>query len=315
MKALDHAPGLIAFASSVEAGSFSGAARTLGTSPSAVSKGVARLEQRFGVRLFQRSTRVLSLTQEGAAYYERIAPLLRALDEASDVMQPEATAQGRLRVTVPGDLGRLLLEAVVGSFLPRHPGLKLEMSLADRHVDLIREGYDIAIRAGDVADSDLTARRLADMPLVLVASPGYLARRGTPESVAALRGHAHVRYMLGGKAFPIRFADGTVIDPDGVFDTDNSVALRIAALGDLGVVQILRLFVQDDIDAGRLVPVLPQRPLPLVPVSALHAFGRQAPARARLFIDFLAGELGRLSLPAAHAAAPGADPSQRRRRG
>jgi DNA-binding transcriptional LysR family regulator len=295
MNVLDHASGLTAFASAVEAGSFSAAARTLGTSPSAVSNGVARLEQRFGVRLFQRSTRVLSLTQEGAAYYERIAPLLRALDEANDVMQPAGIAQGVLRITAPGDLGRILLESVVGKFLPRHPGLKLEMSLADRHVDLIREGYDIAIRAGQVADSDLTARRLADMPLVLAASPDYLARRGTPESIDALHSHAHVRYVLGGKAFPIRFADGTVLNPAGVFDTDNSVALRVAALGHLGVVQILRLFVQDDIDAGRLVPVLPSQPLPLVTISALHAFGRQAPARARLFIEFLAAELERLS--------------------
>lgn len=295
MNVLDHAPGLVAFASAVEAGSFSAAARTLGTSPSAVSKSVARLEQRFGVRLFQRSTRVLSLTQEGAAYYERIAPLLRALDEASDAMQPAGIAQGVLRITAPGDLGRILLEPVVGKFLPGHPELKLEMSLADRHVDLIREGYDIAIRAGQVADSDLTARRLADMPLVLVASPGYLARRGTPDSIDALHSHAQVRYMLGGKAFPIRFADGTVLNPGGVFDTDNSVALRIAALGDLGIVQILRLFVQDDIDTGRLVPVLPAHPLPLVTISALHAFGRQAPARARLFIEFLRAELQRLS--------------------
>ncbi|BEP51924.1 LysR family transcriptional regulator (plasmid) [Variovorax sp. V116] len=279
----------------MEAGSFSAAARTLGTSPSAVSKSVARLEQRFGVRLFQRSTRMLSLTQEGAAYYERIAPLLRALDQAGDAMRPAGIAQGVLRITAPGDLGRILLEPVIGRFLPRHPELKLEMSLADRHVDLIREGYDIAIRAGQVADSDLTARRLADLPLVLVASPVYLARRGTPDSIEALHSHAHVRYMLGGKAFPIRFADGSVLNPAGVFDTDNSVALRIAALGDLGIVQILRLFVQDDIDAGRLVPVLPSQPLPLVTVSALHAFGRQAPARARLFIEFLAAELEGLS--------------------
>ncbi|CAN7661819.1 LysR family transcriptional regulator [Variovorax paradoxus] len=295
MNVLDQAPGLVAFASAVEAGSFSAAARTLGTSPSAVSKSVARLEQRFGVRLFQRSTRMLSLTQEGAAYYERIAPLLRALDQAGDAMRPAGIAQGVLRITAPGDLGRILLEPVIGRFLPRHPELKLEMSLADRHVDLIREGYDIAIRAGQVADSDLTARRLADLPLVLVASPVYLARRGTPDSIEALHSHAHVRYMLGGKAFPIRFADGSVLNPAGVFDTDNSVALRIAALGDLGIVQILRLFVQDDIDAGRLVPVLPSQPLPLVTVSALHAFGRQAPARVRLFIEFLAAELEGLS--------------------
>ena len=294
MSPLIHAPGLIAFASAVEAGSFSAAARVLGTSPSAVSKGVARLEQYFGMRLFQRSTRVLSLTQEGAAYYERIAPLLRALDEASDVVRPASGARGLLRVTAPSDLGRIFLGPVVDRFLPRHPGIKLEMSLADRHVDLIREGYDLAIRAGRIADSDLTVRHLAEMPLVLVASPGYLARRGMPDSVESLREHAHVRYMLGGKAFPIRFADGTVLHTDSAFDTDNSVALRIAALGDLGVAQILRLFVQDDIDAGRLISLLPHRPLPPVAISALHAFGRQAPARVRLFIEFVASEIARL---------------------
>lgn len=294
MNVLDHGPGLLAFATAVEAGSFSAAARVLGTSPSAVSKGVARLERRFGVRLFQRSTRVLSLTQEGAAYYERIAPLLKAIDEASDAMRLDGTAQGTLRITAPGDLGRIFLQPVVRRFLPAHPGLKLEMSFADRHVDLIREGYDIAIRAGKVADSELSSRHLADLPLVLAASPTYLARRGTPESTDSLRKHAHVRYMLAGNAVPIQFSDGTNLNPDGIFDADSSVVLRLAALDHLGIIQILRLFVQDDIDAGRLVPLLPTLELPLVPVCALHAFGHQAPARARLFIEFLASELNRL---------------------
>lgn len=291
MDILPHASALIAFATTVETGSFSAAGRVLGTSPSAVSKAVARLEQRFGIRLFQRSTRVLSLTPEGAAYYERIAPLLRALDEASDVMRSDATAQGRLRITAPGDLGRLLMEPIVGKFLPAHPALKLEMSLADRHADLIREGFDIAIRAGQVADSELTIRELAQLPLVLAASPAYLARNGMPRTVEDLSRHAHVRYMLAGKPFPIRFETGEIVNPPGVFDTDSGMALRIAALEGLGIIQILRLAIQDDLTAGRLVEVWPDAALPRVPVSVLHAFGRQAPVRARLFMDFLAEEL------------------------
>lgn len=295
MDSLPHASSLVAFATAVQAGSFSAAGRILGTSPSAVSKAIARLEQRFGARLFQRSTRVLSLTPEGAAYYERVAPLLRALDEASEVMQPEATAQGRLRITAPGDLGRLLMTPIVDRFLPAHPALKLEMSLADRHVDLIREGFDLAIRAGRVADSDLNVRQLGQLPLTLVASPAYLKRRGAPGSIADLSRHAHARYLLAGSAFPITFLSGEVVQPEGVFDTDDGTALRAAALGGLGIIQILRLAVADDIAAGRLTVVLPGAELPRVPVSVLHAFGRHAPMRARLFIDFLAEQLQALA--------------------
>ncbi len=291
MDVLPHASALIAFATTVEAGSFSAAGRILGSSPSAVSKAIARLEQRFGIRLFQRSTRVLSLTREGAAYYERIAPLLRALGDASEVMQPEATAKGRLRITAPGDLGRLLMEPIVSRFMPAHPELKLEMSLADRHVDLIREGFDLAIRAGRAADSELNVRQLVQLPLVLVASPAYLERHGMPRSIEDLSRHAHARYMLAGRAFPITFASGQVVEPAGVFDTDDGSALRTAALGGLGIIQILRLAVREDIASGRLVVLLPDAELPRVPVSVLHAFGRQAPVRARLFIDFLAEAL------------------------
>lgn len=291
MDMLPHASALVAFATTVEAGSFSAAGRLLGSSPSAVSKAIARLEQRFGVRLFQRSTRVLSLTREGAAYYERISPLLRALDDAGEVMQPEATARGRLRITAPGDLGRLLMEPIVSRFLPAHPALKLEMSLADRHVDLIREGFDLAVRVGRVADSELNVRQLAQLPLVLAASPAYLERHGAPRTPDDLSRHRHVRYLLAGRAFPITFASGQAVEPAGVFDTDDGTALRTAALGGLGIIQILRLAVRDDIAAGRLVVLMPEAPLPRVPVSVLHAFGRQAPVRARLFIDFLAEQL------------------------
>ena len=288
---LDRTQGLIAFVRTVEARSFSGAARALGTSPSVISKSIARLEARFGVRLFQRSTRSLTLTQEGAAYFERVAPLLRALDEAGDAMQGASTAQGLLRVTAPADLGRVLMDPLTGEFLPRHPALKLEISLTDRHVDLIREGFDIAVRAGDVADCDLASRLLARLPMVLVASPGYLATRGAPASAKALQEHDHIRYVLGGRPFPVSLADGTVFTPGGVLDADSGVAIRIAALNGMGIAYMLRFAIQDDIDAGRLVPVLPEVPLPMVSVYALHAFGRHAPARARLLIDFLVAQL------------------------
>jgi DNA-binding transcriptional LysR family regulator len=287
MTSLDPIQGLPAFVRTVQAGSFSAAARLLGSKPSAISKSVARLERRLGVRLLQRSTRSLTLTREGASYYDRVEPLLRALDEAGDVIQSPATAQGLLRVTAPAEVGRSLAEPITKVFVPRHPRLRLELSVSDRHAELVREGLDVAIRVGEVADSDLNARRLATVPMALVASPAYLAARGIPQTVSSLREHAHVRYVQGGQPYPIRFCDGEVLTPDGVLDTDAGDVLRIAALNGLGIIQVLRSSVQDDIDRGRLVVVLPERELPNVPIHALHAFGRHTPARARLLIDFL----------------------------
>lgn len=287
----DRTQELVAFVRTVEAASFSGAARTLGATPSAISKRIARVESRLGARLFHRSTRSLALTQEGAAYYDRVAPLLRALDEAADVVHAPATAQGSLKITAPASLGRALMHPITGDFMPRNRGLRLDIGLTDRHVELIREGFDVALRAGDIADSDLNSRLLARLPMALAASPAYLAARGVPDDVAALRRHDHVRYVVGGRPYPVRFADGSVFTPEGVLDTDSSMAMRIAALNGLGIVYMLRLAIQEDLDAGRLSLVLPGHALPTVPVYALHAFGRHTPARARLFIDFVAAQL------------------------
>lgn len=287
MSSLDHSQGLLAFVRAVQAGSFSGAARLLGVAPSAVSKGVARLEARLGVRLFQRSTRTLTLTREGAAYHERIEPLLRALDEATDSLQSPMAAQGQLRVSMPAAIGRGLTELLTRDFVPRHPRLKLDIGMTDRHVDLIREGYDVAIRVGPAADSELNARLLTEVPLVLVAAPGYLGLHGEPDSIEALSGHRHVRYVHGGRPYPIRFADGRAITPEGVLDTDSGDVLRIAALNGVGIIQVMRSAVDDEIRRGALVVVLPDEPLPTVPVHALHAFGRHTPNRVRALIDFL----------------------------
>src|ERR1700741_39224 len=170
---LENTTGLIAFVRTVDSGSFSSAGRFIGSSPSAVPKGVALLERRLGARLLQRSTRTLSLTTEGAAYYERVAPLLRAIEDAEDVVQMAESARGLLRVTAPVFVGRTLIGEWSQAFLARHPNVKLELSVSDRHADLIREGFDVALRVGDLVDSDLTARKLADLAMVMIASPGY----------------------------------------------------------------------------------------------------------------------------------------------
>jgi DNA-binding transcriptional LysR family regulator len=164
---------------------------------------VARLERRLGVRLIQRSTRRLGLTSEGIAYYERVAPLLRALDDAEDIVQMADTARGLLRVTAPVELGRGLIASWAQLFLSQHSEVKLELSVTDRHVDLIREGYDVAVRMGELSDTGLVARKIASLPTVLVASPAYVERRGQPASVEELQGHDVVRYQMAGRPYPL----------------------------------------------------------------------------------------------------------------
>ncbi len=290
---LDNAAGLSAFIDAVETGSFSAAARRAGATPSSVSKSIARLERRLGVRLFTRSTRTLNPTPEGLAYFERVMPLLRALIEARDAVR--VVAEGRLRVSLPTDLGRLLMDPLTRVFMRRHPGVRLELDMTDRHVDLVREGYDLALRAGEVQDADLVARPLGSAPLALVASPEHLDRHGRPDGLDALATARHVRYRLDGRPFPIRFADGAVLSPEGVLDCDTGFALKAAAINGVGIAQLLRWTVDEDLRAGRLEIVMPDAPLPAVPLRILHAFGRFQPLRVRLFSDFVADEVAALS--------------------
>jgi DNA-binding transcriptional LysR family regulator len=159
-------------------------------------------------------------------------------------VQTASAAEGRLRVSLPTDLGRLLLD------------------MTDRHVDLTREGYDLMLRAGRVDDTELVARALGAAPLVLVAAPDPLDRHGRPQTLEALRAARHVRYRLGGQPFPITFADGSTLLPDGVMDCDSGFGLRAAALNGVGIAQLLRWTVDDDLRAGRLEIVMPPAPSP-----------------------------------------------------
>jgi DNA-binding transcriptional LysR family regulator len=284
---VDTSAGLAAFVRTIETGSFSDAARLLGASPSAVSKSVARLEARLGVRLIQRSTRTLALTAEGALYFERVAPLIQALADAEQALRTPDDVSGLLRVAAPSDLGRTVFAGWAEPFARAHPRLKLELGIADRQVDLIREGYDVAIRVGALLDNRLTARRLTVLQPVLVAAPAYLARRGQPANQADLADHACLRYLTPAGPFPWTWADGSSLVPDGPFDTNDGVVLRQAALAGAGIAQLARIAVVDDLAAGRLDIVLPHLPMPGLEVHALHAYGRQAPQRVRLFIAFL----------------------------
>lgn len=291
---LSEAPGLVAFVRSVEAGSFSAAARDLGTTPSAVSKSVARLERHLGARLFRRSTRILALTPDGQAFFDRVAPLLQEIEQSADAVQAPTDVRGRLRVSLPGEIARLLMDAILTDFLARHPSLDLEIGITDRPVELIREDYDVVFRVGPVVEGDLVVRTLAQLEMVLVASPAFLDRWGVPRSVDDLRSLPFARYFVGRRAPEIRFADGTSIATRGRVGFDSGFGLCAAARLGLGVAYVTRCIVEQDLRRGDLVVVLPGKPLPPMPFQALHAFGQGAPMRVRLLSDFIAGEIGRI---------------------
>jgi DNA-binding transcriptional LysR family regulator len=294
MNLINHTPSLVAFVRTVESGSFSAAARTANMTPSAVSKGIGRLEVELGAKLFRRSTRHLSLTPEGQAFFERVAPLLRGIEDSADAVRPAGDARGVLKVSMPSEIGRLLMAPITTRFLARNEHLELDLSLSDRHADVIREGYDLVFRVGVAQDSDLISRTLAQLDMALVTSPAFLARHGEPTTLEQLRGLPFVRYLFRSRALPVRFEDGTSIQPRGRIGMDTGAGLRAAALEGMGVAHLMKCTVQADLDQGHLIQVLPQLRLPSLPLQSMHAFGRLTPARVRLFTDFVAREMQRI---------------------
>ncbi|CAN7520096.1 LysR family transcriptional regulator [Pararhizobium sp. LjRoot235] len=287
---LNETSGLMAFVRTVEVGSFSAAARDLGTTPSAVSKSVARLEKKIGARLFLRSTRALTLTQDGQIFFERVAPLLRDLDSSDEGIGSDAALSGRLRVSMPSELAPLLLPRLFTGFAADNPNLHLDIGLTDRFVDLIREDYDVVLRAGNPTQGDLIVRHLADLPMAIVASPAFLETWGNPLPVKGLEAMPFARYALGGLIQPVRLADGSSFVPAGRVDCDSGAALIQAALAGLGAAYLLRCLVAKELQAGVLVTPAPKIALPRLPFNALHAFGRTVPSRVKLFCDFIARE-------------------------
>jgi DNA-binding transcriptional LysR family regulator len=291
MALLSETPGLIAFVRTVETGSFSAAARDLGTTPSATSKSVARLERRLDAKLFLRSTRTLTLTPEGQAFFDRVAPLLQEIERSADVVQLSKGLRGRLRVSLPSEIARILMDSILVRFLASYPHLNLDLDVTDRFVELIREDYDVAFRIGRVAGSDLTVRTLAQLDMVLVVSPSFVKKWGTPQSIDDLRKMPFARYTMGRRAHEVRFANGTSIAVRGQVGFDTGFGLRSAALQGVGIAHVTRCIVEEDLRRGELVIILPEQPLPPVPFQAFHAFGRQVPLRVQVLTDFIAREI------------------------
>ncbi len=290
---LDRLTGLIAFARAASLGSYTAAARTLGISPSAVSKSVQRLEARLGLSLFTRTTRSLTLTPEGRDLHERALRLLReaeAIEQAAVAARSEPA--GTLKVTAPLPIGVHLLAPALPRFRARHPKLAVDLRLGDRFADLIAEGIDVAIRVGDLADSRLVSRRLAPHRLCAFASPDYLARRGTPAHPGELAGHdcVNFRFQSTGQTlrWPFRIGAKVVdITPDAglVTDFSDAVAAILVAGGGIGISPTY--VVAPLVARGALVPVLRDFAVERSAITALWPESRRGNPNVKAFLAFL----------------------------
>ena len=277
----------------VQAGSFRAAAQALGMPKTTVSRKVSELEAQLGVRLLQRTTRRLSLTDAGLAFAEEAEAAIARLEAAQEaVAELQREPRGRLRVTTAVPIGELLLAPVLAEFLQAFPAVDVLLQLTDRPVDLVAERFDVAIRAGELPDTSLIARRIGSSTYRVVASPDYLSRHGTPQRPADLSSHACLRFTRSGLEVRPSWVFGAgarrmEVPVGGRLVSDDFVVLRTAAEQGLGIARLPGLLVHDAIQAGRLLALLDDQAPPPNPLHLLHPGGGRLPARTRAFIDFV----------------------------
>lgn len=279
----------------VDGGSFAAAADRLGVSRAMVSKQVQKLEEHLGTRLMNRTTRRLSMTETGRAFHERSAQILADVDEAEQIAgQMTRSPQGVLRVTIPLSYGQHRLAPAIAAYTQSYPLVQLDIALSDRKVELVEEGFDVAIRIGALPQSDLIAKKLGAVHSIACAAPAYLARFGMPQAPADLSGHACLGYSLTGGGADWRFESpgGPVVVPiAGPIKADNGDIIRLAAVGGAGIAFQPGFIVDEDIAAGRLVRVLPGWRSAELGVYAVYPSRRHLSAKVRTFVDFLAAAL------------------------
>ncbi|WP_437441197.1 LysR family transcriptional regulator [Sphingomonas morindae] len=285
------------FAAVIEHGSLSAAGRALGLTTSAISRVLARIERRLGVRLLIRTTRSLSLTTEGQAYFRAARRILADLAEVEDEIADQASPRGRVRVTASLAYGRLHVVPMLGEFTRRHPGILVDLNLSDQVVDVLGGQADVAIRFGQLADSPLTARKLGETGRVVVASPDYLARHGTPLTPEDLFEHNCISFSFrrAEPGWPFRH-DGKdmALSVTGTIEANSGEAIAQLAREGVGVARIGTFAVQDDLASGRLVPLLEEfNPQDREPLHALFVGGSTMPARVRVLVDFIAERIVR----------------------
>lgn len=277
----------------VESASFTRAADTLGMPRSSVSAAVAELEARMGARLLHRTTRKVAPTQDGTAFYRRCQQLIADVEEAENLFrQSSAKPSGKLRVDVPGRIGRLIIAPALPTFLDDYPDIDITLGVTDRAVDLIGEGVDCALRIGPLRDSSLVARGIGTLPLVNVGSPDYFARHGVPATPTDLVRHQAVNYASpsSGKVEPWGWMEGGVwqtIPMRGRITVNNTEAYLACCLAGLGLIQIPAYDVRYHLDAGKLVSVLPNHCAKPMPINFLYAHRQHLSRRVQVFADWL----------------------------
>ncbi|KLW90705.1 LysR family transcriptional regulator [Enterobacter sp. BIDMC92] len=287
------------FIAVVEHGSFTGAAVALSTTPSVLSRAVTRLEARLGRQLLQRTTRRVGLTEAGRVYLEQARTAFSLLDDAERVGRgQEGDLTGRVRMSVPTTYAHYRLPPLLAQYNQRYPRVQVELNITNRNVDLIAEGFDLAIRLGQLPDSGLVARKLEEAALLLVASPDYLHRRGRPQTLEALQHHQCLPFIMPrtGRIAPWVFRDeGRDIDwlPGSTIEISDDV-LGVVSLAEqgMGICQSYEFIVRDRIQRGQLVEVLPQLRGRSRPFSVLFAPHRHQSAATRAMIDLLTRQEG-----------------------
>ena len=295
---LDRITGMQIFVRVAALGSLSAAARSLGISQTMATKHVGAIEERLGVKLLHRTTRRLTLTEAGRRYLESVERILVEVEEAEATASAERVeVQGMLRVNAPLSFGFREVAPLMAEFSRLHPAVTVDLGLNDRFVDLIEEGWDVAVRIGRMQASTMIARRIAPCRLVVCGSPVYFAERGTPRTVAELSGHNCLGYTLSQALGPTEWSfgiDGKVKMPiKGNLRVNNGDALVAAAVAGQGIIYEPTFVAGDELRAGRLVPLtLDHSALELPGIFAVYPANRHPPAKVRAFVDFLVQRFG-----------------------
>ncbi|MGC3998184.1 MAG: LysR family transcriptional regulator [Anaeromyxobacter sp.] len=294
---LDTLVSMALFVRVVEDRSFTAAARSLGISKSAVSARVARLEDQLGVRLLERTTRKVAATAAGQEVYERAARMVAAAEEAAQAVEgADAAPRGTVRITAPVTFTNLYLAAPIAGFVARHPHVRVELITSDRLVDLVEDGFDLAIRISRLADSSLVARKLASDRLVVVAAPAYLARAGAPRTPADLVQHECLRsaHIPASGEWGFRgLGTGQRVGGGGRFVASDAAVLRSAAVAGLGLAVLPLAMVAHELAAGRLTTVLEGHARRELGIYAVHTHRRHVPPKVRALIDHLAASFAK----------------------
>ncbi len=292
---MDQIQGMRIFVRVVEAGNFTRAADSLGLPKGTVTKQIQALESRLHVKLLNRTTRRVTVTPDGAAYYERTARLLNDFDDIEASMtNAQANPSGRLRVDVGSSMARLVILPALQGFCDLYPDIQVDLGVSDRTVDLITDNVDCVIRAGELADQSLVARRIGNMPWITVASPAYLKRYGVPQHPSDIeKRHLVVNFFSGStrRIYPHQFQRGDehfeIVGPYRVSVNDSNAHLT-AVLGGFGLSQVIRYIAEPYLESGELVQILPEWTRPILPVHVVYPPNRHLSAKVRAFVDWTA---------------------------